>query len=124
MKKTSFSSKNQIFEMSKSKSSKKVVVTAQKKKVKISSSTSSRRSSSSSASSAPVELTFNKVNYMWMGIGAGLIALGLLLMTGGAMPSPDVWDTDIIYSTRRTIIAPIVILIGLCVEIYAIFKKE
>jgi hypothetical protein len=39
------------------------------------------------------------------------------------MPSPDVWDDSIIYSFRRTVLAPIVIIIGLVVEIFAIFKK-
>jgi hypothetical protein len=60
---------------------------------------------------------------MLMLAGIGLIALGLLLMSGGAMPSPDVWDESIIYSTRRTLIAPIVIVLGLVVEIVAIFKR-
>ena len=60
---------------------------------------------------------------MLMLAGIGLIALGLILMQGGAMPSPDVWDDSLIYSTRRIILAPFVILLGLGVEIYAIFKK-
>ena len=57
-------------------------------------------------------------------IGLALIGLGMLLMSGGSMPSPDVWDEDIIYSTRRTLIAPLVILIGLGLQIYAIFAKK
>ena len=60
---------------------------------------------------------------MWMSIGAGLIALGLVLMSGGHMPSPDVWEPERIYGFRRTVLAPLVILAGLGVEIYAIFKK-
>lgn len=67
-------------------------------------------------------LIFGKDNYAWMLLGIGLIVLGMFLMSGGSMPSPDVWDDDIIYSARRTILAPIVILVGLGVEIYAIFK--
>lgn len=58
-----------------------------------------------------------------MGAGAGLVILGMILMLGGSMPSPDVWDDSIIYSFRRTVLAPIVILAGLGVEIYAIFKR-
>lgn len=68
-------------------------------------------------------LIFGKQNYIWMGIGFGLIALGMLLMSGGAMPSPDVWDEGIIYSFRRTVLAPFLMLAGLVVEVYAIFKK-
>jgi hypothetical protein len=45
-------------------------------------------------------------------------------MSGGAMPSPDVWDESIIYSPMRIVVAPILILIGLGVEVYAIFVKN
>ncbi len=78
----------------------------------------------SSVATMPKEpLIFGKQNYIWMGIGFGLIALGMLLMSGGAMPSPDVWDESIIYSFRRTVLAPFLMLVGLVVEVYAIFKK-
>lgn len=68
-------------------------------------------------------LLFDRSNYKWMLIGIALIALGMLLMSGGAMPSPDVWDEGIIYSFRRTVLAPILIVAGLLVEVYAIFKN-
>jgi len=78
----------------------------------------------SSVAAMPKEpLIFGKQNYIWMGIGFGLIALGMLLMSGGAMPSPDVWDESIIYGFRRTVLAPFLMLVGLVVEVYAIFKK-
>ena len=67
-------------------------------------------------------LIYNKENFKWMFIGLAFIALGMILMSGGAMPSPDVWNEDLIYSPRRITIAPIIILIGLGIEIYAIFK--
>ncbi len=67
---------------------------------------------------------FGRKNFTIMLIGLALIGLGMLLMSGGSMPSPDVWDEDIIYSTRRTLIAPIVILIGLGLQVYAIFAKK
>lgn len=94
---------------------KKVVVSAQKPQV----------ASRAAASAAPKkdELIFNKTTYIWMGAGVALIFLGLLLMSGGKMPSPDVWDDGIIYSFRRTVLAPIVILAGLAVEVVAIFKR-
>lgn len=69
------------------------------------------------------DLLFGKSHYAWMLLGAGLIALGMLLMSGGAMPDPNTWDPNIIYSTRRTVLAPIAILAGLAVEVYAIFKR-
>lgn len=58
-----------------------------------------------------------------MGIGLGLILLGLILMLGGHMPSPEVWEPERIYSGQRTVLAPILIIGGLVVEIYAIFRE-
>jgi hypothetical protein len=68
-------------------------------------------------------LLFNNQNYLYIGIGCGLIALGLILMLGGGMKDPNVWDESVIYSSRRTVLAPIVILAGLGMQVYAIFKK-
>ena len=58
-----------------------------------------------------------------MGIGAVVMILGYALMTGGAQAGPDVWDDNQIYHWRRTLLAPVVILLGIGIEIYAIFKK-
>ena len=107
-----------------SKTKKKVVVTTSAKSSKKTEPTVSRRkTSSSSSSSSNHPLVFNKTNYLLMLGGIGLIALGLVLMSGGGMPSPDVWDESIIYSWRRTVLASIVIISGLVLEIYAIFKR-
>jgi hypothetical protein len=81
-----------------------------------------RSRSTATSTSQPADFTFGRDNYIWMGIGFILVIVGMMLMSGGSMPSPDVWDENIIYSTRRTVIAPIVILAGLAVEVYAIFK--
>ena len=111
--------------MKKSKSSKKKIVVSppHRKLAATQAKTKVRGRANKAAESPKVELVFNKQNYLWMGVGVGLIALGLLLMVGGAMPSPDVWDDSLIYSWRRTVLAPFLILLGLVVEIYAIFKK-
>jgi hypothetical protein len=67
---------------------------------------------------------FNKDNYMWMLAGILLIAIGMFLMSGGkSNANPTVFDKDAVYSTTRITIAPILILAGLVVEIFAIFKK-
>jgi hypothetical protein len=68
-------------------------------------------------------LLFSNQNYLYIGIGCGLIALGLILMLGGDMKDPNVWDESVIYSARRTVLAPIVILAGLAMQVYAIFRK-
>ena len=71
--------------------------------------------------SAPL---FGKENYQWMIIGAVIIALGMFLMSGGKNQDPKVFDYKVVYSTTRVTIAPILILLGLVVEVYAIFKKS
>lgn len=81
----------------------------------------SRRANIKPQTSLP--LIFTKQNYLYIMIGCGLIGLGLILMLGGSMKDPNVWDESVIYSARRTVLAPIVILAGLAVEIYAIFKR-
>ncbi len=75
-----------------------------------------------STSRAAVALPFGKENYKWMLIGIFLIALGMILMIGGFNEDPNVWDESKIYGLRRTLLAPVVILTGLAIEIYAIFK--
>ncbi|MBS1643384.1 MAG: DUF3098 domain-containing protein [Bacteroidetes bacterium] len=67
---------------------------------------------------------FSKENYIWMGIGAAIIALGMFLMSGGKNIDPNVFDDNVVYSKTRITVAPILIVLGLLVEVYAIFKKR
>jgi len=66
---------------------------------------------------------FTKDNYLWMAIGAVVIALGMFLMSGGKNQDPNTFDKTLVYGTTRITIAPILILLGFVIEIYAIFKK-
>jgi heme/copper-type cytochrome/quinol oxidase subunit 2 len=66
---------------------------------------------------------FERENYMWMIIGGVIIAIGMLLMAGGKNSDANQFDYNVVYSTTRITIAPILILIGLAIEIYAIFKR-
>ncbi len=66
---------------------------------------------------------FDKENFTWMLIGAAILVLGFLLMAGGGNPDPNVFNASEVYSARRITVAPIVILIGIVVEIYAIFRQ-
>lgn len=84
--------------------------------------TVSKRTTTSLKSRPTEEMMFNRENYILMLAGVGLILLGLALMSGGKMTDPNVWDESVIYSFRRTVLAPFVILVGLGVEVYAIFK--
>ena len=67
---------------------------------------------------------FSKENYIWMLAGLLVIALGMFLMSGGkSNTDPAVFNKEAVYSSTRITIAPILILAGLVLEIYAIFKK-
>ena len=66
---------------------------------------------------------FDKSNYMWMIGGVALILLGFVLMAGGKSPDPHQFNYDEVYSFRRITLAPLMILAGFAVEIYAIMKK-
>jgi hypothetical protein len=66
---------------------------------------------------------FTRENYMWMLAGAVVMAIGMLLMAGGKNTDPNVFDASKVYSTTRITIAPLLILAGLVIEIYAIFKS-
>lgn len=66
---------------------------------------------------------FEKDNFVWMTIGAVVIALGMLLMAGGKNADPNQFDKDLVYSTTRITVAPILILLGFGIEIFAIFKR-
>ena len=59
-------------------------------------------------------------------IGLAFIALGFILMAGGASDDPNVFNPEI-YNWRRIRLAPALILIGFGIEVYAILlnpKKQ
>ena len=70
----------------------------------------------------PTPALFTKANYTWMIIGAVIVALGMILMSGGKNQDPNTFDTNVVYSFWRITVAPILIVGGLLVEVYAIFK--
>jgi len=74
-----------------------------------------------SYSNAPL---FGKENYRWMLIGIVLVALGLIVMGGGKSKDPNVFDPHEVYNWRRITLAPILIIGGFVVEIFAIFRKD
>lgn len=67
---------------------------------------------------------FTKENYLWMAIGIVVILIGFLLMAGGKSSDPKIFDTTEVYSFRRITLAPILIVGGLLIEVFAIMKKS
>ena len=68
---------------------------------------------------AKTEFVFGKKNYKFMFIGLACIALGFILMSGGGSDDPNVFN-DEIFNWRRIRLAPMLVLIGFGIEIYAI----
>ena len=60
------------------------------------------------------EMVFTKKNYQLLLISIAIVVVGFMLMIG---------TTGDIYDTRRTLIAPMVVLFGFGFGIYAILKK-
>jgi len=65
---------------------------------------------------------FHKENYLLLITGLILIAAGFLLMLGGGSDDPQVFS-EALFDFRRLTLAPILILAGFIVEIYAIMKR-
>ncbi len=65
---------------------------------------------------------FDKKNYLLMLLGIVLIAVGLVVMSGGGSTDPKVFNPDI-FNTQRLTIAPLLILLGFVVEVFAIMIK-
>lgn len=69
------------------------------------------------------ELIFGKKDYLWIVAGILLMALGFLLMTGGGSENPNEFNAEELYSFRRITLAPILVILGLVVEMIAIMRK-
>jgi hypothetical protein len=61
-------------------------------------------------------------NYKFLIIGAVIIIIGFLLMMGGGSKDPNVFNPEI-FSPRRIVLAPIVVVFGFAFEIWAIMKR-
>lgn len=72
---------------------------------------------------------FGKENFKWMLIGLACILVGFLLMMGADANTvdgkydPNAWNDDI-FSIRRIRIAPLLVVVGFCIEAYAILLKK
>ncbi len=66
---------------------------------------------------------FDRTNYRLLLGGVALILIGLFLMAGGKSPDPNVFSDAEIYSFRRITLAPLVMMIGFGIEIWAILRK-
>lgn len=72
---------------------------------------------------------FRPINYILMIAGALVLVIGYLCLRGGAVDDPNTFNGEI-FNSRRLVVSPILMFIGLVTEIFAIMwhpraqKKE
>ncbi|MFL5786541.1 MAG: DUF3098 domain-containing protein [Flavisolibacter sp.] len=80
-------------------------------------------SSTKKPSSTGIGSLFDKENYKWMLIGLGVMLLGWILMSGGGSKDPNIFNKNEVYSPVRITIAPILIVAGLAIEVFALLRN-
>ena len=68
------------------------------------------------------KLLFGKRNYKFMILGLIFIAVGFILMSGGGRDDPNIFNEEI-YNFRRIRLAPMLVVTGFIIEVYAILTK-
>ena len=66
---------------------------------------------------------FQRKNYIFMIIGLFFIAIGFILMSGGASEDPNVFNPEI-YNFRRIRLSPTLVLIGFAIQVFAILTSS
>lgn len=105
--------------------SKKAIIFDPSKKIKMSKQNQAENKTQKGRSKPKdeqVTFVFTRQNYRLLLIGIVVIALGLVLMIGGGSDDPNVFS-DKIFNFRRLTLAPILILAGFIIEIFAIMKR-
>jgi hypothetical protein len=69
------------------------------------------------------QFAFRPENYRLLLIGLAINFLGFILMIGGGADGPNTFDAEALFSTTRITIAPMLIVAGYVVIIYAIMRK-
>lgn len=68
------------------------------------------------------KILFKKKNYRLMFLGIAFIIIGMILMSGGGSADETSFNPEI-FSAQRITVAPICILIGFVIEVFAIMHK-
>ena len=69
-----------------------------------------------------LDFAFGTFNYILLAIGIVLLGLGYILLSGGGSDDPNVFNPAM-FDSRRLVVAPILIVLGLVVEICAIMFR-
>ncbi len=85
-------------------------------------STANAAKSDSVKNESSFAIAFGPLNYILLGIGVLLLGIGYILLAGGGSDDPNVFNPDM-FDNRRLVAAPLLIVIGLVVEILAIMIR-
>ena len=69
------------------------------------------------------QFAFGKENFIWLAISVIIIIIGFILVSGGKTTEETGFDPSI-FNARRLLVAPVVIMSGFGLVIYAILKKS
>ena len=69
------------------------------------------------------DFAFGKDNFIWLGVSIVFIIAGFVLMSGGSSPDGISFNPEI-FSKQRIVVAPIIVMIGYFLMIFAILKKS
>ena len=69
------------------------------------------------------DFAFGKINYILIGVAIVLIIIGFVIMSGGRSDDPALFNPEI-FSPRRIKAAPIVVMAGFALIVYAILYRE
>ena len=67
---------------------------------------------------------FSKGNYKYLLIGLVINIIGFVLMIGGGSDDPNKFDASELFHERRITFAPILIVAGYIIILYAIMKRR
>lgn len=68
------------------------------------------------------DFAFGPLNYILIVAGILLLGIGYILLSGGGSDDPTVFNAEM-FNNRRLVAAPIIIVLGLVVEICAIMIR-
>lgn len=68
------------------------------------------------------DFAFGKINFQLLGLSIVLLVVGFMLMAGGKPSDPSVFNPEV-FSFRRITLAPLIVMLGYAVGVWAIIKK-
>ena len=92
------------------------------KKSNIKNTTTNKNVTTTKENKLNLQLAFGPINYIMMVAGIVILAIGYILLSGGGSDDPNTFNPAM-FDARRLTVAPILIVLGFVVEIFAIMFK-